>query len=270
VSSKTKKIGRERLQQIIDLCRSIEDKNLDPFGVDVDALMSIAKKYFPEWKLPEELCLDAEAIHQLASLIQMQSKRVKHQSTSLYTDPFLLEEKMTRLSKEQVVNVFLKSWHPIVALEQISSRSLEEAIKYWQDLIPLDERWSELSASERRVEKTSRDELIRQRIMLDKDFSQELELFWQELKQQAGEKGKVRYWDFIGADTYDETVQRAYMTSFLLTYGYATLEIHRLKEEVFVKPYEKPVSVVGDKQLISIPFSVNRQKWMRWKEGELD
>ncbi|MEA2089895.1 MAG: hypothetical protein U9O89_03945 [Thermoproteota archaeon] len=268
--SKTKKLGRERLQQIINLCTSIEEKNLDPFLVDVDALISAVKKYFPEWKLPEELCLDAEVIHQLASLIQMQSKRVKHQSTSLYTDPFLLEEKIDRLSKEQIVAVFLKVWRPIVALEQISSHSLEEAIKYWQGLLPLNERWLEFSATETKVGETSRDELIEQRIMMDKDFSQQLEMFWRELKQQAGEKGKIRYWNFVGADTYAETIRRAYMTSFLLTYGYATLEIHRLKEEVFIKPHEKPVSLVGNKQVISIPFSINREKWMKWKENELD
>lgn len=264
--SKTKKLGRGRLQQIIDLCRSVEEKNLDPFLIDVGDLIAVVKKYFPEWKLPDELCLDAEAIHQLASLIQLQSKRVKHQSTSLYTDPFLLEEKMGRLSKEQIVAVFLKVWHPIVALEQISPHSLKEAVRYWEGLLPLNERWPELSLAGAETGETSREELIKQKIILDKDFSQELETFWKELKRQVGEEGKIQYWNFVGADTYAETVRRAYMTSFLLTYGYATLEIYPLKEEVFIKPYEKPVSLVGSKQVVSIPFSISWEEWVRWKE----
>ena len=37
------------------------------------------------------------------------------------------------------------------------------------------------------------------------------------------------------ADTYEETVQRAFITSFLVTYGYATLEIDQLEEEIFIK-----------------------------------
>jgi hypothetical protein len=85
--------------------------------------------------------------------------------------------------------------------------------------------------------------LIRERILRDKAFSEELENFWQELKEQLEEKGsdgKIRYWDFVGAETYEETVHRAFMTSFLVTYGYATLEIRPLEEEIFIKPYEKP------------------------------
>ena len=71
-----------------------------------------------------------------------------------------------------------------------------------------------------------------------------MEKFWDELKTSVakkGEDGKIRYWDFIGSDSYGETVDRAFMTSFLITYGYATLEIHPLEEETFFVPYEKPV-----------------------------
>ncbi|MDH5793708.1 MAG: hypothetical protein OEZ18_03995, partial [Candidatus Bathyarchaeota archaeon] len=61
-----------------------------------------------------------------------------------------------------------------------------------------------------------------------------------------------------------------YMTSFLVTYGYATLEVHRLEEEIFIKPFEKPASIIGKKQLISIPISVSVEEWTKWKRGEQD
>jgi hypothetical protein len=95
-----------------------------------------------------------------------------------------------------------------------------------------------------------------------------LEVFWEELKQRVGEEGKVLYWDFVGADTYSETLRRAYMTSFLVTYGYATLEVHRLEEEMFLKPFEKPKSLPQEEQLVSIPVSVSVEEWMKWKEGK--
>jgi len=266
------KIGREKLQRIIEMCKSIEDRSLDPFLLDIDEVIGTIKEYFPEWKIPEDLCLDAETIHRLASVIKLQSEWVKHRSTSLYTDPFLLEEKLVRIEKEDIVETFLKAWHPIVELEQISLHSLAEALRYWESLLPLKERWKEFPPTEVETSLATREELIRQRILRDKAFSEELENFWQELKNQANEKGqegKIRYWDFVGAENYEETVHRAFMTSFLVTYGYATLEIHSLEEEIFIKPNEKPTTKIGKKQLVSIPIAVSTEDWMKWKRGEL-
>lgn len=267
------KAGREKLQRIIETCRSVEDRSLDPFLIDVDDVISTVKEYFPEWKIPEDLCLDAETIHRLASVIKLQSEWVRHRSTSLYTDPFLLEEKLNRLGKEEIVEVFVNTWHPIVEFEQISLHSLAEAFRYWESLLPLKERWKEFPPAEFERSLATREELIRQRILRDKAFSEELETFWQELKNQVeteGESGKIRYWDFVGAETYDETVHKAFMTSFLITYGYATLEIHPLEEEMFIKPYEKQMVKVGKKQLVSIPIAVSAEDWMKWKRGELE
>jgi len=263
-----KKLGTEHLQRVIDMCKSVEDKGLDPFVVDVDDIIRIVREYFPEWESPEELCLDAEAVHELASLIKLQSDWVKHRSTSLYTDPFLLEEKIRKMSKIELANLFLEVWHPVIELEQISLNSLLEAIKYWQNLLPLNERWLKIASPETETGTATREELLEQRILAEKAFADQLENFWKELKQKTGKEGKIRYWDFVGADTYEETINRAYMTSFLVTYGYATLEVHRLEEEMFIKPYEKPISFIGKKQLISIPVSVSVDEWTKWKRGE--
>jgi len=266
------KTGREKLQRIIEMCKSVEDRSLDPFLIDVDEVISTVREYFPEWEIPEDLCLDAETIHRLASVIKLQSEWVKHRSTSLYTDPFLLEEKLTRIGKEEIVETFVNAWHPIVEFEQISLHSLAEALRYWESLLPLKERWKEFPPAELERSLATREELIRQRILRDKAFSEELENFWQELKNKVVEKGenmKIRYWDFVGAETYEETVQRAFMTSFLVTYGYATLEIHPLEEEIFIKPYEKQTANIGKKQLVSIPIAVSAEDWMKWKRGEL-
>jgi hypothetical protein len=266
------KTGREKLQRIIEMCKSVEDRSLDPFLIDVDEVISTVKEYFPEWEIPEDLCLDAETIHRLASVIKLQSEWVRHRSTSLYTDPFLLEEKLTRIGKEEIVETFVNAWHPIVEFEQISLHSLAEALRYWESLLPLKERWKEFPPAELERSLATREELIRQGILRDKAFSEELENFWQELKNKVVEKGenmKIRYWDFVGAETYEETVQRAFMTSFLVTYGYATLEIHPLEEEIFIKPYEKQTANIGKKQLVSIPIAVSAEDWMKWKRGEL-
>ncbi|MGD0496101.1 MAG: hypothetical protein ABSB28_08670 [Candidatus Bathyarchaeia archaeon] len=266
------KLGREKLQRIIETCRSVEERSLDPFLIDLKENISTVREYFPEWKIPEDLCLDAETIHRLASVVKLQSEWVKHRSTSLYTDPFVLEEKLRRLDKEEIVRTFIKAWHPLVEWEQISLHSLAEAVRYWNSLVPLRERWKEAPPAEVGSGSATREELVRERILRDKAFSEELENFWLELKNvvaQKGQNGKIRYWDFIGAESYEETVNRAFMTSFLVTYGYATLEIHPLEEEMYIVPYQKLLVKTGKEQLVSIPISVSATDWQRWRRGEL-
>jgi hypothetical protein len=134
----------------------------------------------------------------------------------------------------------------------------------------MSERWQKTTYTETEMGIASRQELIEQKVLADKMFSEELEAFWQELIQKVGESEKIRYWDFIGAETFDETVRRAYLTSFLVTYGYATMEVDRLEEEIFIKPYKKPAPLTGKKQVISLPVSISFEDWMKWNEGRMD
>jgi hypothetical protein len=264
------KIGRERLQRVIEMCKAVEERSLDPFLVNVDEIIRVVRELFPEWEQPEDLCLDAEAINRLASVIRLQSEWVKHRSTSLYTDPFLLEEKIKRLEKEAIVEAFLSAWHPIVEFEQISLHSLKEALRYWESLPPIKDRWKEFPLPEEAGGAATREELIRLRILQDKAFTEELENFWNELKrlvEEKGENGKIRYWDFVGAETYEDTIHRAFMTSFLVTYGYATLEVHPLEEEIFIRPFEKQQSRIAKEQLVSIPITITPEEWMKWRKG---
>jgi len=267
---KKKKLGEEHLQRIIDLCKSVEDRGLDPFLVDVNDLIAVVREYFSEWESLDEFSLDAETINRLASVIKLQSDWVRHRSTSLYTDPFLIEEKLRKLSRESLARLFLNVWHPVVELEQISSYSLVEAVKYWQRLLPLDERWTKTAAFRTELGAATREELIMQRIMAEKAFTEELEMLWHELRLRVGKGEKIPYWDFVGAGSYEETSKRAYMTSFLVTYGYATFEVHRLEEEIFIVPFDRPRSLVGKKQVVSIPVSVGFEEWQRWKESKRD
>lgn len=265
------KAGREKLALIIETCRTIEERSLDPFLVDIKGNIGTMKQYFPEWKAPEDLVLDAETLHRLASVVRLQSDWVKHRSTSLYTDPFLLEEKLRQLPKEAIIDTFTQAWHPIIAMEQISIHSLAEAMTYWINLLPMDERWKEPAPEEVQVGSTTREELIKEKILRDQAFSEELESFWQQLKTyvlKKGENGRINYWDFIGAETYEETVQKAFMTSFLITYGFATLQIYPLEEEMYIKPNEKPETKISSKQLVSIPIAVSVEDWTKWKKGE--
>ena len=260
-----RKLAQEELRRIIEFCRSVENKGLNPFLVDVEDLISVIRECFPSLKNPEELSLDAEALNQVASIIRMQSEWVKQRATSLYRDPFLIEEKLRSLPIRDLAEVFLKTWHPIVELEQITIGSLKMAAKYWRSLVPLSERWREEGILEVETGITTREELIKRGILSDETFLSEIEKLWEELKEAADARGWVDYWDFIGAESYEETIRRAYLTSFLITYGYAKLEIRPLEEKILIKPNEAPVSKV-DAQPFSFPISVSYERWRQWRE----
>ena len=135
-----------------------------------------------------------------------------------------------------MVNVFLKAWNPLIEFEQISLNTLAQGLLYWEALAPISERWKDLDTAEVSMGFASREELIKQRVLSDREFSDELTCYWQELKECVPKRGKMGK-SIIGIlsalTPTKQTVQRAFLTSFLVTYGYATLEIDRLEEASF-------------------------------------
>jgi hypothetical protein len=265
-----KKIGKDKLERVIEMMKGIEAHTVDPFLLNIDEIIRIVQEYFPNWDQPEELNLDAEAIHHLASVIKLQSEWVKQRSTSLYTDPFLLEAKITQKNKREITEDFLQAWHPTIEFEQITLQSLADALRYWDALIPIRERWEQIAVPEVATGTASREEMIEQNILRDEAFSAELDRYWQELKEKSrsiGIDGKLSYMDWIGAETYQETVNRAYLTSFLITYGYATLEINQLEEEIHISQIEKLSSKMNN-QAVSVPITLTHESWKKWKRGE--
>jgi hypothetical protein len=269
MSQKTKKrlLGRRQLHRIIDFCKSVEKRGLDPFTVNINDVIAIIKEYYSEWNHPRDLCLDSETVHQISSIIKLQSDWVRNRSTTLYTDPFLLDEKIRRIKAEELIEIFLNVWNPIIELEQLSPHSLLVVLEYWKDLLPIEQRWQKNTSLKQEIGVVTRDELIRQRILAEQTFSNELEGFWKELRQKAGREEKIRYWDFIGADTYSKTVERAYLVAFLVTYGYAALEKKHLEEELVIKPFSKLKSFSERRRVTSFPVSIDIEDWRKWKKG---
>ncbi|KYH42480.1 MAG: hypothetical protein AYL33_002510 [Candidatus Bathyarchaeota archaeon B63] len=260
-----RRLARQELTRIIEFLRSVENKGLNPFLVDVEDLITVIRECFPRLKNPDELSLDAEALNRVASIIKMQSEWVKRRASSLYRDPFLIEEKLRSLPIRELAEIFLKAWRPIIELEQITIGSLRNAMRYWSSLAPLSERWREEALLSREAGVLSREDLLRQGLLRDEAFLSEIERLWGELKEAADGDGRVDYWDFIGAESYGETVRRAYLTSFLITYGYAALEIHPLEERIFLRPNESPTSK-AEAQPYSFPIPVSYERWREWRE----
>ncbi len=193
MAAKDRQQSSERIQRVIELCRSVDERGVDPFALDIDDIIATLQKYFPDWESPQELAMDAEAVQCLASVIENQGNWVKYRSTSLYTDPFLLEEKIQKLDKKELAEVFTQVWNPVIEMEQLSIPTLTEAINYWNELAPIDERWQRDGPNQVEAGETTLEELVKQKILAEKTFREELETFWIELKQKVGDKEKILY-----------------------------------------------------------------------------
>lgn len=253
---------QELMLRIIDLCDTVRKRGLDPFDVEVREFFDRLRELLPKLRKHEELYLDIQAVLGLADVVFQQGEWIKHKSSMLYLDPLLIMLKLHALPPRELAEVFVHAWHPIVELESLSLHGIYEAREYWTNLPPLEERWRELEATEVLTGEIARQELARMGILSEEDFAAVLDRTWRELKDAAGKRGETSYWDFISERSFEKTITKAWVVSFLVSYGYATLELKPLEEEITLKPLSKPRRLERVAAL-SIPISITREEWLR-------
>jgi hypothetical protein len=235
----------------------------------VQQVLELLRKYLPTWEVLEDFALDAEALNKISSVVQLQGNWIKHRTSTLFVDPLLIELKIKMFEATILADIFRKFWHPIVEMDRLTPQRIREAIEYWNHLLPLDDRYLKLPEPTDNLGLTSLEELVNSRMMSEEGFNDLLQQLWGELKTQAAQTddGQVPYWNFIYASSYDETVFRAYLTSFLLTYGFATMEIDRINEASFLIPRNEPKEISLKEQMISIPISIDFAQWKNMGEN---
>lgn len=245
----------QELAKIINLCQSIRIKGEDPFLVDIPQKLQMLRKLLPKWKLIEELLMDAEAIKEISLMVKLQSDWIKKKASGLFIDPFIIRAKISLMSKEALASAFLSSWHPIISLEQLTSRKLSEALDYWRTLIPISQRVKEIEELKELEEKTlDISELVKLKFSSDKTFEEEIHKMREELNNL---KEPVDYWKFIIRESYEDTISRAYILSFIISEGHADLIYNPIEEKIIIWPSKG----IKKKMPRSFPIAINYEKW---------
>ncbi|MDG6898608.1 MAG: hypothetical protein JRN24_02610 [Nitrososphaerota archaeon] len=224
----------EDLLKVIELCRSVERSSANPFEVDIREKIMLLKERLPDWKFLDELLLDSEAMLELAQIVKLQDEWLKHRASSLYVDPLLIQLKVRLLSKEELIEAFVRSWHPLAQLDQLTPRGLEKAFSYWRDLVPMSERFkSDLGSYGVAPGFIDLDGLIGMKIFTPDQFEGRLKAIQDELLSKSNGEW-IDYREFIEAETFEEKVVRAYLMAFLLSDGKASMKTDPLSGKIWV------------------------------------
>ncbi|MBI4258678.1 MAG: hypothetical protein HY619_06965 [Thaumarchaeota archaeon] len=256
------KVAAEDLLRVIDLCRVVGTRGVDPFQVDVEASLKTLKTHLPNWRLLDELLLDSEALNSLSSIVRLQGEWLKRRASALYIDPVLVELKIRLSSAEDLANDLAESLHPIVRLNQIFSDGLKQAIDYWNRLLPLSERQFDLGVPQPASggALTLKD-LLRLQVLVEEEFEAKMQALLEEARDRTGENGRMDYWDFLCVESFSETVIRAYVTSFLVSEGQLVLQVDPLEERTWLTVPKGGVKIVDQPRSVTTRLSYG--EWSR-------
>ena len=237
---------------MIELCRDVESSSANPFDVDIREKILILKQRLPELKLLDELLVDAEAMLELSQIVKLQDEWLKTRASSLYIDPLLIQLKVKLLPKEALSEAFIRSWHPLAQVDQLSPRGLEKAFVYWRDLVPISERFKDQFGTYGvRPGQVDFSDLVSMGVFTREQFETNLTQLHNELLEQSN-GGWADYRQFIGDDTFENKVRRAYLLAFLISEGRAVLKMEPLSGKIWTMALAERVKGVPKSVAISI------------------
>ncbi|MDG6989253.1 MAG: hypothetical protein JRN21_08020 [Nitrososphaerota archaeon] len=218
---------------MIELCRSVETSSANPFDVDIREKILLLKQRLPELKLLDELLVDSQAMLELAQIVKLQDQWLKSRASALFIDPLLIQLKVKLLPKEALTDAFVKSWHPVAQVDQLSPRGLERAFVYWRELTPLSERFKDQFGTYGvRPGTVEYSDLVSLGVFTKEEFEVGLERLYDELTRKSNGEW-VDYRDFVGAEAFEDRVRRAYLMAFLITEGRALLKTEPLTGKIW-------------------------------------
>ena len=189
---------------------------------------------------------------ELTQIVKLQDQWLKSRASSLYIDPLLIQLKVKLLPKEALSQAFVRSWHPLAQIDQLSPRGLEKAFVYWRDLVPISERFKDkFSTYGIRPGTVDLTELVSLGVFTKEEFETGLTQLYDELLQKSNGEW-VDYRQFVGDESFELKVRRAYLLAFLITEGRALLRTEPLTGKIWTMAVADKVKGVPKSVAISI------------------
>lgn len=247
--------GRRELKELVDTCDAIAERKFNPFFLDVKLGVETLRQFFPLWETFQDHCMDAHTLNRLSEVVRLQNTQLKFQSSALYADPEFIVRKLERMSEKRLVEVLLQSWHPLAELEQLTEETVTNALNYWDTLLPIAERWKKKQSNEGKPPSPIDNEMLTGLGVHGEEFNTQINRLHEELRIACESSKVTDYWTFVRRPTYQETVHRAYLISFLITYGFAKLKTDDGKLSLI--PVDEPTGKATANS-ISFPIPVPR------------
>jgi hypothetical protein len=241
----------EDILRVIELCRSVQNSSANPFDVDILEKILVLKKHLPDWEFLDDLLLDSQALVELSMIVKLQDQWLKYRASSLYIDPLLVQLKVKLIPKHELADAFVRSWHPLAQIDQLSPKGLEKAFVYWRDLAPMSERFKD-QFGKYGVGPGIIDykDLVDLKIFTQEQFETKLKAVGDDLVNKSSGEW-VNYHDFIKGESSDDTVMRAYLLAFLISEGKAIVKADPLTGEISLESLGEKAT--GEAKSMAIP-----------------
>lgn len=215
----------DSMRGAIDTCERALRGEILPHQVDAWELWELLSTASDRLEEPEEYLLYASLLRLIVATVRLQCRWLRYEADELYVDSDLARERITRLSTRTLNSMFLKSFHPIVEMDEMTGRALEMGRDHWEEL-PGERVQEELDAEGILTYGSSSEAGLL--VLQEVTFDQLLSGLERELASEFDrEGGSLPYRDFLtrgGRADFAEMVTRSYLGSFLISQGRITLE----------------------------------------------
>lgn len=227
--SKSLALAREELIRILMILENVEAMKIEPFSVNLASILERLRNILEEHKDTETILLDAETMYKISVVLGLQQRWIRDRASSLFIDNQLIKTRIVFGSVDSLAKAFLSAWRPLIRIEQITLQYLLRGYEHFLSLPARNRR--KINAYGAMTEVPSEG----WKFYREEEVTKKIEAIKEEL---ARDGGWVDYWEFVRRGGLEDTYERAYLLSHLISRGFVEVAIDVLNDKVMLRSSE--------------------------------